>query len=201
MATKKSNRINGPKTEPGGKAATEELCRDFPDLLDGDLAEQEALLDRSDLIKTAMIVGSKGAIATVPINTMALPMPNGETRHVLTSYSPGNPEHGRLLFRAINSDDHKGDWAKANVIETEHIVLHPWSKEDEATGEVTEGTRVVLISPSGERVAMVSEGVAKALALACAFFGKPPWVPPIKFKVIEIPTAKGRRFYTLDIAS
>lgn len=164
-------------------------------------AARSAIKPRDSQPSTALALKAAGQLATVPINVMALPMPNGETRSVLTSYEPGNPEHGRALFRAINSDDHKGDWAKQNIIETEHVVLHPWSKEDEETGELIEGTRVVLVTPAEERVAMVSEGVAKALALACAFFGKPPWTPPIKFKVVEIPTAKGRRFYTLDIAS
>lgn len=165
-----------------------------------DSREDDMVSEATEIKQPLIPVTDRPAGLLAPIPSYPLPMPDGRTERLLTSYNPTDQDHAAKVFDCINSEDFKGDWAKQNVLEVEHVLIHPTEYTDEETGEVRHGSRVVLVTPDGTRVALHSNGVIKAILLACSFFGCPPWQPARKFRVKEIPTAGKRRFYTLEIA-
>ena len=79
----------------------------------------------------------------------------------------------------------------------EHVLAHRVEMTDEETGEITLGDRIVLVTPKGDAYQAVSAGVRRSLQLIFHFKGVPPWTPPLKVEVTQIPTRRGFRTFTL----
>ena len=79
----------------------------------------------------------------------------------------------------------------------EHVLAHRVEMTDEETGEITLGDRIVLITPKGDAYQAVSAGVRRSLQLIFHFKGVPPYTPPLKVEVSQIPTRRGFRTFTL----
>lgn len=82
-------------------------------------------------------------------------------------------------------------------LEVQHIVAHRIELVDEKTGEVDEADRIILITPNGDMYACVSKGVRKSVQLLMMAYGMPPWEPPVRVRMNETQTRKGRRLYQL----
>lgn len=82
------------------------------------------------------------------------------------------------------------------VVQVEHIIVHSVEGVDD-NGEEWEGERAVLIAPDGSAVHCVSRGLIKALQLLFGLYGVPPWKPARSLKIVQLPTKRGRRTFTL----
>src|SRR5438477_13194075 len=67
----------------------------------------EPVVSNGQLVRT-----SDRALSPRTIGSYPLPMPDGRTERLLTSFNPNNAEDAVKVFDAINSEDYKGDWAK-----------------------------------------------------------------------------------------
>lgn len=121
------------------------------------------------------------------------------TGRLVTSLDPAIKDQARLLLRATQgSATFTADDLLKQDIEVVHVVLHPVSIETE-DGELIQITRSVLISPSGETAGFASDGVIKSLQSLASIYGPPPWNPPLRLKLVQVNTRKGRRYYCLDV--
>lgn len=84
------------------------------------------------------------------------------------------------------------------VIPVRHILAHRIDSVDEDTGEVKTLDRIVLVTPDGTAYASTSEGVRRSLSLLMTVYGKPPWSPPLRLKLTQVNTRKGRRTFVLS---
>ena len=104
------------------------------------------------------------------------------------------------IYNAVNSkgeslDDHKGE-----VLEIVNVAAHPVTLVDENTGAVVEALRTVLIDKDGKIYDAVSQGIASSLSKIFGIVGVPPWTDePLKIKVVEQKTRKGRRTNTIEL--
>lgn len=83
-------------------------------------------------------------------------------------------------------------------IRVEHVLAHRVEMVDVQSGVVTEGDRIVLVTPDGASYAGVSAGMRKSLQLTMALYGMPPWKGGLLMKVGQVNTRAGRRTYTLS---
>lgn len=83
------------------------------------------------------------------------------------------------------------------TILVEHLLAHRVEMTDEETGEITLGDRIVLVTPKGDAYQAVSAGVRRSVQLIAHYKGLPPWTPPLKLEVAQIPTRRGFRTFTL----
>lgn len=86
------------------------------------------------------------------------------------------------------------------------IALVNWTAQDvaltdEKSGEVTDATRLVLMTADGKAYACVSDGIAKSLQVILAVAGHPStWNEPIKVKAMEEQGKGMNRYLTLTLA-
>lgn len=83
------------------------------------------------------------------------------------------------------------------TIAIKYWYVHPVEMIDTKTGNVEEGCRSVVITPSGEAFSAVSMGVAKSLCMLFKYFGSGPLPELCVFKIIEKQGKRGK-FLTLD---
>lgn len=82
-------------------------------------------------------------------------------------------------------------------IELYQFYVHGVQFVDDATGEVSDGVRCVLIPKEGVPFACVSDGIARDLSGIIRTFGFGPYIPPIRVKPVSVKTRKGFKTYRL----
>lgn len=75
--------------------------------------------------------------------------------------------------------------------------VHAVKMRNIQTGRVDSGIRCVLIAPDGQMTAVVSQGVARDLALLIHAHGIGPYDPPIEVFLVEVKTRAG--FHTIRL--
>lgn len=111
----------------------------------------------------------------------------------------GNPrEQFAFRMKCINSVG-GGDAKLGEVLLVRHWLIHEVEFVSEETGEVINTYRTVLVAPTGESVAFVSQGVANGIRQIHSEFGLEPLDPPLRCKVEQRTTAKKRRVYVLIV--
>lgn len=78
-----------------------------------------------------------------------------------------------------------------------YFYAHEVEIENSETRDLVSVMRVVLISPDLHAVATVSDGVWLGLVRLVEFMGSGPYDPPLKVKLVESKTNKGRRMVSL----
>lgn len=113
-----------------------------------------------------------------------------------SSLNPKLPSEQALLFEArLGEIDSLGE-ALNSVFSIKHLLLHPVEFTTQ-TGEIRQGVRSVMISPEGDMLATVSEGVLSCLKFIVANAGQPPFVPPIKVTIKRKVLKNGHQLYQL----
>ena len=69
---------------------------------------------------------------------------------------------------------------------------------DNATGEITQRNRIVLITPKGDAYGCTSTGVETSMKNLFSIVGCPPWNPAIKFEVVKKQGRNGYKFTSLQ---
>jgi hypothetical protein len=72
-----------------------------------------------------------------------------------------------------------------------HFFVHRINIAGDTPGEFTEAIRTVLVPPTGQPVAFVSESVARDLGTLIRTFGLGPWPDPIQVQIVAVKTRKG----------
>lgn len=117
---------------------------------------------------------------------------------VATSLPHDEPGHKMWILEIIDSDCTPG----ADLIGMEfylgEYIVHPVELSDKVTGEVVVCRRSIFPQPDGPAISFVSEGVIRSLEkIAWALGRQPPWDPPVRVKLRQVSTGRGRRTFKL----
>jgi hypothetical protein len=107
------------------------------------------------------------------------------------------PDRRKLEVLAISEDAQPGANYLGKDLIIQHLCWHYVEIESAESGELVPAWRIILISPSGERVAFVSLSIFKAIKLLSHVHGEPPWDPPVLAGLGLKKTRQGRNWYTL----
>lgn len=118
---------------------------------------------------------------------------------VWTSLDKSKPEDKAMILRAARGVDMRAEDLGKEAFSIVHILAQRVSIAQK-DGTFNDAVRVVLISPEKKTLGFVSEGIRKDLGLIMQLYGKPPYSPPIKVKVVPVRTRQGFRMYSLEIA-
>lgn len=189
-----------------------------PDTVQASEAEKAASAAHS-LSQTAGVTES-GAVALVEPPPQEAPRPSGVTRvpskslipcypyevpgrpsgHFYTGIDPTTRAGLYSVYNAIQRADNRGRELADKLISMENVVIHPWSMEDKAKGEMREGMRTVIFTTTGETIGFVSDGVATSLMTIAQLIGPPPWKPAVSVVVRYETLPDGRQWCWLKLA-
>lgn len=108
------------------------------------------------------------------------------------------------IFNAMNNPDKKLSECINEVLAIKDVYLEKTliSVKDDAgnaTGEVNEAIRVVLIDENGVSYQSLASGVIQAVSRLVMLFGKPTWEDPIKIKVLQKSVGQKNRTFTFEL--
>ena len=99
------------------------------------------------------------------------------------------------IFNAIQGDDEIANHI-GETLEIVNVVAHPSTTIDEATGEIREYLRTVLIDKNGKGYTAGSVGITSALSRIFSIIGRPDngaWEKePVKMKIKQVKTRNGQ---------
>ncbi len=150
-------------------------------------------------VNAATAQGSGGELANVEeLQERKLQSVFGDTAApVLHNFQGTNMEVWRKIATVTAADCLDFDSIGEDGIELFEFYVHSVEFVDDATGQVTNGIRSVLIPREGQPFACVSDGIARDLSGIIRTFGFGPYDPPIHVKPVSVKTRKGRRTYRL----
>lgn len=102
------------------------------------------------------------------------------------------------ILDIIECESIRGQDILGSVIMLSEYVMHPITLENPESGEVVDAVRTLLVQPEGPPIQFVSTGILKSIArIAWKERRNPPFDPPVKVKLVQKSTGKGRRTYKL----
>lgn len=119
--------------------------------------------------------------------------------NVWTSLKPVSDADKAKLMNALQGDLPKLGDNIGKTIWVENVTFQEVELVNKSTGEVNKAIRTVLILKGGDMLSAVSDGVRASIGMACRIFRYPPWIPPMPFKIGQINTGGGKRFYVLNV--
>lgn len=140
---------------------------------------------------------STGELISDPV-TNGLATWEREQSRVLTNFAGDARESFAFRMKCINATG-GGDSAIGQVLTVRYWFVHEVEFIHEETGEVVKTFRTVLVSPTGDATAFVSQGVVNGVRQIFSEFGLEALDPPLKCRVEQRPTAKKRRVYVLIV--
>lgn len=121
-----------------------------------------------------------------------------DTFLVATSLPHDEQSHRMAILSIIDSECHAGSDLIGSEMYVGEYIVHPVALTDDETGEQVIARRLVLPQPDDIPVAFVSEGCIKSLErISWAVGRQPPWDPPVKVRLIQKKTSRGRRTFLL----
>jgi len=96
-----------------------------------------------------------------------------------TSLTMSNHKEKAMVFNAVSNPDFQLIDFVGQPIPVVHIYAQSEEFTEEETGEIKEGTRVILFDPEGKAYSCVSGGIKRSLTTLFATFGVPPFLPPL----------------------
>lgn len=111
---------------------------------------------------------------------------------VWVPFTPESREDLATLYNALSSKGEKlGDYV-GNILEVSNIVVQGCKFTDEETGEVTSGSRLILVGPEGQIYKSTSRGMLRAAVQLVEMFGTPDqWGEPLTITIERVPLRKG----------
>lgn len=119
------------------------------------------------------------------------------TARMFTSLDISSDEGKATLLMALQGENASLGDMIGEEIEISHLVVHNVEVLDEDTGELLERDRIVIVQPDGTMLSAVSQGIRKSVQLLCALYRLPPYDPPLRVKIVQTNTKRGRRLYQL----
>ena len=145
-------------------------------------------------------MSSENLPAVVDAESRALPFldPTNQTGTVWTSISTKD-EVGKLLrLRVMQSADFHADDCEGKKFQVEHVLCHRVQITDRETGEIRDGVRTVVVSPSRETLDTTSPYFWAGIRDLCAVMGAPPFKPAVEIVVKKQKGTGKRQFLTFD---
>ena len=146
------------------------------------------------------IDGVTGHEVSAPAQQQEYAPCSGAALSYWSSLKPQTNGEKAILFQAIDGDCKSFNDLVGQQINVIHVVMRPATTTDDETGEVRDGTRIVLIDDKGQCYAGMSEGVLNSLRSLSMAFGPPPWAPPMPVNFRQIPLNGNRRMFKLGLA-
>lgn len=109
-----------------------------------------------------------------------------------TSFDFTDPKQRDLYFDAAENPTHEITVGKDFEFAIQHVIAEEKEWTNEQTGEVSAGSRIVLIAPDGQSYQTFSDVARQSLARIFLAYGPPPFNPPIKVKTRWIKGLKGQ---------
>lgn len=106
----------------------------------------------------------------------------------------------RLAIYDAVSNSESLDNMVGKVIAITDVVVQPVEMTDNATGEVRDMNRIVLICEDGKAYGCTSSGVETSIKNLFGIVGMPPWSPAIKMVPTKQQGRNGYKFTTLALA-
>lgn len=131
-------------------------------------------------------------------------LPSGEQVSGEHCFPLGDDASKRLIFRAFSPSELSLSDLDDDLFPLVGWLVHQVSLESDTPSDSGEpshfsATRVVLFGENNQKVACVSEGVAKALAMLRHLYGDGPYNPPIKIRFAKVKTRNKREMHTFDV--
>ena len=115
------------------------------------------------------------------------------------SMTANTPEQKKILFKAMNSPDHKLADFINKKIRIKDMYCEIVTIADQNTGEIVKLPRIVLIDEKGVGYQCVSNGIFMGLKKLVAIFGEPTWKQPIEIEIKNVKTRNGYTALTFDL--
>lgn len=126
----------------------------------------------------------------------------GAKAQVLATFDLTNEEGSDKAFNLMNDADHAVGDVLGETILLKDVLIHPVQFTDEATGELIDGYRTVLIDADGTSFGATSSGLFNALQQFFSIKGHPnTWSEPKAIKIVEKKGRRGFKFYTIQIVT
>lgn len=103
------------------------------------------------------------------------------------------------IYDAVSNSDSLDDMVGKTIAITD-VVIQPVEMSDNATGEVRNMNRIVLICEDGKAYGCTSSGVETSIKNLFGIVGMPPWIPAIKMVPTKQQGRNGYKFTTLALA-
>lgn len=117
---------------------------------------------------------------------------------VTTTLPCTEPSHRLWILEIIESECRAGSELIGQEFYVGEYVVHGVELLAEESGELVLARRAVFPQPDGPAISFVSEGVIKSLQkISWAIGREPPWDPPVKVKLKQVATGRGRRTFKL----
>lgn len=104
----------------------------------------------------------------------------------------------KLTSLATGPDCLRATDYKDKEIPIKYFYVHAIQLEGDSPGEFSDAIRCVLITPTYDAIAFVSNGIAADLARIVSAFGLEEYTPPVLVKLREFETRGRRRMYSLQ---
>lgn len=117
---------------------------------------------------------------------------------IITNLKGDRDAIAKVMMKTLGNADFRAEDLFGVEFPLVNYVCTPMTFEDEATGEVRDGVRTILIDSVGSMASFGSEGIVRALDLLRSIFGDGPWSPALVVSVKQLTTRKSRRTYTLE---
>ncbi len=135
-------------------------------------------------------------IAPLPM----LPIGDGQPDFLYHNFDGDKMRKWQLVAFATGSEVSSGDEWAGKEFDLKYWLIHSARINGKTPGEVIDALRTVLVSPDGEAIAFVSDGIAIALQRMVRHIGMGPYVPPIRVKVVKIKTRNGNTYFKIEPA-
>lgn len=122
----------------------------------------------------------------------------GRSMQVFSSINAESREDKIKVYNAMNDNEAAIGDMVGKTIEVTDVVAFPVQMVDDATGELIDLVRVVLVDRDGKSYGSVAKGISSSIQKIVGVVGHAPWTPAIKVKPIEKKTRAG--FKTLILA-
>jgi len=121
-----------------------------------------------------------------------------EQHPVLTNFNGTPRESFAFRMKCINAAG-GGDSAVGTIITVRYWLVHEVEFTSEETGETVKTFRTVFVTPEGNAISFVSQGVANGVRQIFSAYGTNELNPPLRCRVEQRATAKKRRVYVLIV--
>lgn len=111
----------------------------------------------------------------------------------------GSRETQVKIYNAMNDALSLSDYLN-QPIEITDFLAHHVELLDEATGEISPATRIILVGSDGQAYSCVSDGIKSSITRIVGIMGQAPWNPAIKVIPVERKTRKGFKVMSLNLS-
>lgn len=115
-----------------------------------------------------------------------------------SSITADTQEERLQIYDAVSNSMPLDDMV-GKTITISDVILQPTEVADNATGELENRTRIVLITPEGDAYGCMSTGVETSIKNLFGIVGTPPWEPAITMEVAKKQGRNGYKFTSLQL--